>query len=155
MARQRRNRVPEPKQARITDAVEWLKRAKEDMSATAYILTATKPLVRASLFHAHQAVEKTMRAFLAWHGQSFRDTRDLCEIGRACAEVEPSIGAWLTDVAGLSPHGAHYLTGNGVYDPQLDQAKEALLVASSFVLSLSSQFPEEVVSSADMSELLL
>jgi HEPN domain-containing protein len=40
-------------------------------------------------FHAQQAVEKTLKAFLAYYGQAIPWTHDLEEIQRLCLQIRP------------------------------------------------------------------
>lgn len=57
---------------RLADVTAWLARAHTDLRAAAHELTAPPPLTADAVFHAQQAAEKTMKAFLAWHDVPFR-----------------------------------------------------------------------------------
>lgn len=43
------------------------------------------------LFHCQQAVEKTLKGFLAWHDVPFRKTHSLEELGAACERLDPTL----------------------------------------------------------------
>lgn len=56
-----------PDGARLQDARAWLAKADLDLKATAHEMTATESLWGDVMFHAPQAAEKSMKAFLAWY----------------------------------------------------------------------------------------
>jgi HEPN domain-containing protein len=42
-------------------------------------------------FHAQQAAEKSLEAFLAWHDVPFRKTHNIQELGLACAALDATL----------------------------------------------------------------
>lgn len=65
-----------PDDARAEDAGAWLQKAALDLRAAAHDLTAADPgLWSDVLFHAQQAAEKSLKAFLAWRDVPFRKTQ--------------------------------------------------------------------------------
>jgi len=52
------------------------------------LLEADAPLPGVAAFHAQQAAEKSLKAFLYWHEVPFRKTHELEELGRAGLEIE-------------------------------------------------------------------
>jgi HEPN domain-containing protein len=52
----------------------WFLKAKEDIRAAAVDVQAEPPLLEDAMFHAQQAVEKTLKSFLTWHNEPFRKT---------------------------------------------------------------------------------
>lgn len=75
----------------VAETRAWLVRAERDLAAGAHDLTAEPPLVEDIVFHAQQAVEKVLKAFLAWHERPFRKTHNLEELGEQCLGVEPGL----------------------------------------------------------------
>lgn len=55
-------------------AEEWLDKADEDFRVAERELAAEPPASGAVCFHAQQAVEKTMKAFLVEYGEDFPRT---------------------------------------------------------------------------------
>lgn len=55
----------------VAETRAWLVRAERDLAAAAHELTAEPPFVEDIVFHAQQAAEKTLKAFLTWHGMGF------------------------------------------------------------------------------------
>lgn len=76
---------------RTAEVGAWLARAGADLRAGEHGLIAESPFVSDAVFHAQQAAEKAMKAFLAWHDVPFRKTHDLTEIGRQCIGIDTSL----------------------------------------------------------------
>ena len=70
-----------PDVARIEETVEWLSKARIDLRAADHDRTADPPITADMVFHAQQAVEKVLKAFLCWHDVPFRKTHNLVELG--------------------------------------------------------------------------
>ncbi len=78
-----------PDDARLQDARVWLVKAELDLKAAAHEMTApAEALWGDVMFHAQQAAEKCMKAFLAWHDVPFRKTHILEELGQQCVLVD-------------------------------------------------------------------
>jgi 2-polyprenyl-3-methyl-5-hydroxy-6-metoxy-1,4-benzoquinol methylase/HEPN domain-containing protein len=86
--------------ARIADTKSWLTKAFE--------LTAVPPFLADIVFHAQQCAEKALKGYLAWHDIPFRKTQDLAEIGRQCAETDPSLEPLLVRAARLTAYAWKY-----------------------------------------------
>ncbi len=69
-------------------ACGWLAKANSDLAAAAQVLEGSGPYDTAC-FHAQQAIEKTLKAYLAYHGQSIPWTHDLEEIQQLCLQAQP------------------------------------------------------------------
>jgi len=69
---------------RAADTRAWLRKALLDLQAGEFELGGDVSLAADAVFHAQQAVEKSMKGFLAWHDRPFRKTHELEEIGEAC-----------------------------------------------------------------------
>lgn len=78
--------------ARVEDVRAWLQKAAFDLRSGAHALSADdEGLWPDAAFHAQQAAEKTLKAFLAWHDVPFRKTHNIEELGRACVELDPTL----------------------------------------------------------------
>ena len=82
-----------PSQFRSDEAAAWLQFAADDLGTARALLGVTPSRVRQSLFHAQQAAEKSLKAFLIWHEQPFPLTHDLARLLRLCVAtgVEPAL----------------------------------------------------------------
>src|SRR5438445_358947 len=64
----------------LAEAGEWLVRAQEDLAAAERLLQTSPPLLAVAAYHAQQAGEKALKAFLAAHNVAFRSTHNLEEL---------------------------------------------------------------------------
>jgi HEPN domain-containing protein len=67
---------------RVADTRGWLFKAADDLRGADIDLAAVPPLTGDAAFHCQQAVEKALKALLAWYDVPFRKTHDLAEIGQ-------------------------------------------------------------------------
>jgi len=56
----------------IAETRAWLLKGANDLAAATHDLQAHPPLTEDVVFHAQQAAEKTLKAFLTWHTRPFR-----------------------------------------------------------------------------------
>jgi len=136
----------------VANTREWLERAREDLETAALSLTADPPVVRSALFHCQQTVEKAMKALLTWHDLPFRKTHNLVQLGDACVEVDATLASLVDEVAVLTKYATRFRYPGAPYDPKTEEATEALRVARSFMTSLLSRFPPDVVSASGFPE---
>lgn len=61
----------------LREAQEWVARSERDLQAARNELRATAPLPEISAYHAQQAAEKAMKAFLTARSVPFQFTHDL------------------------------------------------------------------------------
>src|SRR5687767_1034441 len=69
----------------------WLLRVDEDLQVVDVSLGSKRVLANAATFHAQQAAEKALKAFLTWHGRPFAKTHSIAELGRACVLIDPDL----------------------------------------------------------------
>lgn len=115
----------------------WLTKAASDIGAGHLVVNGDGPYDTAC-FHAQQAIEKSLKAFLALHGQATPRTHDLDELQRLCLTV--------ANVPGLAELDLTETTDYGVmvrYDldfwPDQNTAANALILAED-VFRLIVQF---------------
>ena len=66
----------------------WLRKAESDLVAAERIVVGPGPYDTAC-FHAQQAIEKTLKGFLAFHGEPIPRSHDLEELAQLCQQHEP------------------------------------------------------------------
>ena len=91
-----------PSDARARETREWLAKAAEDL-ASAGDLAGTGHFGNA-LFFCQQAAEKSLKAFLTWHGRTFRRTHDLEPLGEACRAIDGTLAALVEQADVLSDY---------------------------------------------------
>ena len=65
----------------------WLLKARSDLNACHRTLESDGPY-DTTCFHAQQAIEKSLKALLAFHGQPVPRTHDLEELQRLCLPLQ-------------------------------------------------------------------
>jgi len=78
--------------------------ANIDLLAAERLLRGDPPLVEPTLFHAQQAAEKALKAFLASRGQPFRRTHDLVALLTECERIAPDFSQVQSAVIALAPY---------------------------------------------------
>jgi len=121
---------------------EWLRRTKEDLDAAALVVTVPSPLVRTALFHCQQAVEKAMKAFLTWHDASFREVHNLEELGESCIRLDSTLASAVTRVTVLTKYAVRFRYPGAPYEPDVEEAQEAMGLARGFVDTVLAKLPE-------------
>lgn len=129
----------------ITEDVRaWLGRAAADVRAGEVDLAASPPLLEDVLFHCQQAAEKALKAFLAWHDQPFRKTHSLEEIGRQCAQLDPSLDGLVDRAAPLTEYAWKFRYPGEAEPPILEDATSALDLAREVYESILARLPAQV-----------
>lgn len=100
----------------------WLFRANEDIAVLENLFqTDPKSYTSSICFHAQQAVEKFLKAFLAYHDVDFPKTHDLDYLQSECSKINPSIKK--LDFRSLSDFGVIIRYPDDFYVPDLDETK--------------------------------
>jgi HEPN domain-containing protein len=115
-----------PQELRRDEAARWLAAAAKDLKS-ARLLAREEPT--GSVFHSQQAAEKSAKAFLAFHNVPFRRTHDLQELGKQCAEVEPSLACVLAEAEDLTDYAVVFRYLDAPREPDAVEATSALEIA--------------------------
>ena len=79
-------------------------------------------------FHAQQACEKYLKAYLAWHEQAIPRTHDLEELQRLCVGMESMPELSMLDLTELTAYAVELRYDAEFWPPQ-PTAREAVLIA--------------------------
>lgn len=104
---------------------EWLRKAEGDLRAAEYLLAVEQDDYFTAAFHAQQAAEKLIKAFLVRHQVPFQKTHDIARLLDLAASVNSSVKTELLSATMLTPFGVEFR-----YPSQetadLDMAQEAV-----------------------------
>ena len=128
----------------VEEVRSWLKRAAEDLRAGGVELAASPPLTCHAVFHAQQAAEKSLKAFLSWKDLPFRKTHSISEIGAACSAVDPSLGAIVQKATPLTEFAWLYRYPGTDEDPAYEEAREALATGAEVMQEIVRRLPAEM-----------
>ena len=109
----------------IWDFVQsWLRKAEGDLRACEHLLALEQEDHFASAFHAHQAAEKFLKAFLVRHQIPFRKTHDILQLLQLASRADISIKEELLSAATLTSFGVEFrYPGEEITD--IETAKQA------------------------------
>lgn len=128
----------------VAETRAWLARARNDLEAATFEETARPPFTADIAFHAQQAVEKSMKAFLTWLGQPFRKTHSLEELGEQCLALDPGLRELVDLAVPLTEFAWKFRYPGDAEDPVPDEAGEALRVAREVYQAITARLPREV-----------
>jgi len=117
----------------------WIRKAKNDRKIAKDEMATREPVTDMVCFHLQQYCEKTLKAFLIFHGQEYPKSHRLAVLVALCAKVDPSFEhliAWGADQ--LTRYATVLRYGEEFHLPSLDETKRAMELAeqvASFVLN--------------------
>ena len=91
------------------------------------------PLLAVAAYHAQQAGEKALKAFLAAHNVAFRSTHNLEELLSQTEAIEASFGQFSVAARTLTPYAVRFRYPGGPLAPTSLEAEEALHLADHVV----------------------
>ena len=133
----------QPNQELIGEVRRWLTIVVKDLRRARKDLDVPPVDPDAALFHCQQAVEKAMKAFLVWHEQPFKKTHDLTALGEQCVSLDATLDPLVERAASLSDYGVEFRYPTDLAEPSVEQAQEAIALASEFVTAITDRLPEE------------
>ncbi len=112
------------------EAHRWLAHARSDLRMSGLAVELHEedvPFLGAASFHAQQAAEKALKAFLIFHQQPFPKTHSIKELLQLCAKVDPAFAPLIEESYDVL---SQYVTQGRYPDifppPMLEEAQEAL-----------------------------
>ena len=87
---------------------EWLGKAEGDLRSAQHLLTLPQPDYFTAAFHAQQAAEKFLKAFLVRHQIPFPKSHDIQELLGLAGGVIAGLKAELASAAMLTPFGVDF-----------------------------------------------
>jgi HEPN domain-containing protein len=116
----------------LAEARDWLLRADQDLAVTERLLQAP-PLLGAAAYHAQQAAEKALRAFLAAHNVPFRPTHNLQDLLAATVGIDVAFEQFALAARTLTPYAVRFRYPGGPLAPSPTEAEVALKLADDLV----------------------
>jgi len=113
----------------LEEVRRWIRKADDDLTVAKEMLNFQKRIPWVICFHAQQVVEKYLKAFLIFQQIDFRKTHDTSELLNLCIQADQN----LEKLQNLKIEKLTYYAVEsrypGFYEPDLEDAKEALLIA--------------------------
>lgn len=109
---------------------QWLDKAEEDLAVIEHLTTENTAHLPAIGFHAQQAVEKFLKAFLVYHQVEFPKTHDIDEILGLVATIDVSLAESLRESISLTPYGVEIRYPSDFPEMTPEDAREAMKLAA-------------------------
>jgi HEPN domain-containing protein len=135
--------MPQPLSDRNQQTRFWLQKCAIDL-LSAKRLVGDPPLLEPIFFFSQQVVEKSLKAFLTWHGKSTDKTHDIGRIALDVLQIDAGLESLLKRATRLSPFAVvfRYPTDD-VRSPTLEEASQALVLAEEVYGEILKRLPEE------------
>ncbi len=129
-------------------AKKWIRKAENDIKVAVDELNTENPVTDAICFHAQQAVEKLLKAFLIFHNKPFRKTHDIAELISLCSKIDRDFEELMDEkIVKLTIYAVDVRYPEAIdYEPSLREAEEAIEIAEKvrkFVLSKLEEAKEK------------
>ncbi len=123
----------------ITVARGFARKAVNDLSAVNLAIDAG--LYDTACFHAQQAAEKLLKAFLAFHSVEFPKTHNLAKLALLCDSLDESLKSIASEVEQLTPY-ATVLRYDTDFWPERSEAENALRITLQAKQFVTCRLPE-------------
>jgi HEPN domain-containing protein len=125
------------------ECLEWVKRGEWDWRSAHLLAEAKSPVLETACFHAQQAVEKILKAFLLSRGRAVPRTHNLVALLDGAVELEPSVADLHEACSLLTPYAVdlRYPGDVGIVEP--GEAEDALLMMNKAWSRIAVLLPPE------------
>jgi len=108
---------------------QWVSKADEDLGLAKHILTVDAPFLGALVFHAQQAVEKYLKAFLVSKEIDFPKTHNIAVLLELVARCDPTLAESLHETVALTQYEVEGRYPGDLPEVTGEEAQTALTLA--------------------------
>ncbi len=119
-----------PEEVKVEFTIQWVEKAEIDLNTAEYLCRSGARYVSAAAFHAQQAAEKYLKAFLVWHQIEFKKTHDIAALLSLASGVGPDLPVVLKDAESLTPYGVEYRYPGDYPQVNVALAQQAFSIAT-------------------------
>ena len=123
-----------------------LRKAASDLAALDASLSAGS--YDTACFHAQQAGEKSLKAFLAHRSVPFPYTHNLAKLIEICAQFDPAFRSLLPLAAPLTPYAVE-LRYDDAFWPPLETARQARAAAAAIQAFVLKRLPKDMMQTGE------
>jgi HEPN domain-containing protein len=117
----------------LREAQDWITRAARDILMAERALSGNPALPDQAVFHAQQAAEKALKAFLAANDHPFPKTHNLERLVERCEGIDPDFTQFRSAAQILNPYATQFRYPGGQLEPSQQEADEALELADAII----------------------
>jgi HEPN domain-containing protein len=118
-----------PEQVKWDFVQQWLDKARKDLAAGGVLIKEEFEDYETVGFHAQQAAEKFIKAFLVRHQIEFPKSHDIALLRQLVARVDPRLGQKLAKADTLTPYGVEFRYPGDSPEVSRDEGEKALRLA--------------------------
>ena len=137
-----------PDEVKLELVRQWLAKAEEDFGVARHLIHENSPYLATVGFHAQQAAEKYLKAFLVWRQVEFPKTHDLDKLLDLVAVEENALAASLPDVSVLTDYGVDIRYPGDQREISRQEARIAVEVAKKVREAILESMPAELKQSS-------
>jgi HEPN domain-containing protein len=115
-----------PDQVRWDFVQDWLRKANSDIEAARILAEEDLDDYEVATFHAQQAAEKLIKAFLVRHQVEFAKTHEIKALRSLVAALDQTLASELSEADELTPYAVEYRYPGDAGGVSQDDAVEAL-----------------------------
>jgi HEPN domain-containing protein len=131
----------------------WLEKARRDLHTAVNQLNAAEPFADIVCFHAQQAVEKYLKAYLVWQEIEFPRTHALEDLVLLASQKEPDFLGLQEEAASLTPYAVETRYPE-FEEPLLEDARESIEIAKKVAHFVLQRLPQEARGGSDAGSIM-
>jgi len=108
---------------------QWIERARADLRSAEHALCANPPLTEDACFHAQQAVEKSLKAFLVYRNVEFVWSHRIRYLLNLCVQCDEAFIQWRVEAEPLTEYAVQFRYPHPEPEPSPGESQIALQVA--------------------------
>lgn len=134
-----------PEEIKTEFTRDWIRKAEIDFKTAGHLCQNGDDFVEGVAFHAQQAAEKYLKAFLVWHQIEFRKTHDIDALLMLAGKVDDKLPDVLRDAMVLTPYGVDYRYPGDYPEVTRGDAESALQLADCVRKEVLGRLPRDVL----------
>ena len=123
----------------------WLEKARRDFVTAKNGLDSSEPFTEIICFHAQQAGEKYIKAYLVWQEIEFPKTHSVEDLLLLATQKDPSFQTLIEEATFLTPFAVEIRYAE-FEEPLFEDAKKAVGIAQQIRDFILAKLPSEVLS---------
>jgi HEPN domain-containing protein len=134
-----------PEEIKTEFTRDWIRKAEIDFKTAGHLCQSGDEFVEGVAFHAQQAAEKYLKAFLVWHQIEFRKTHDIEALLMLAGKVDDKLPDVLRDAVVLTPYGVDYRYPGDYPEVTRGDAESAFQLADCVRKEVLGRLPRDVL----------
>ncbi len=123
---------------------QWIERARADLRSAEHALLAVPPLTEDACFHAQQAVEKSLKAFLVHRDVEFEWSHRIRYLLNLCAQCDETFVQWRETAEPLTEYAVQFRYPHPDAPPSPGDSLIAIGVAQRVHQFVMERLPAEI-----------